>query len=184
MSNRRNIVWVICLLCCITGCDKPHVVRQIGEGFGRQMHGGNMPHAHKYVSLMRTNMNGKWITIWNAISYSFQGEEAIWNKATVFGGVTSDQQAEQRTFRLLYFSEATGVVDVTQSVAEKCQIERNINPGAILVKRKDFLLTLDFISTEVGPFTVQISFDDLAKMAKTVRANNRRRVFDGNEFYE
>jgi hypothetical protein len=148
------------------------------------MHGRDVPHARSYVSLMCTNSNGKWTTVWNAISYYCQGDEAIWNKATVFGGVTSDQQASQETIRLLYFSEPTGVVDITQSVAEKGQVTARINPGAILVKRKDSLLTLDIHSTKAGNFIVQVSFDELADMAKTVRAKNNRRTFDGNEFYE
>ena len=102
----------------VSGCSSENEVSSIGEGFGLQLHGSPLPHSPHYMSLLRTNSAGKWITVWQAISYRFEGTTE-WNKSIVFGGTTDHLQSEKGWVRILYFSEGTGVIDLTDSLTRK-----------------------------------------------------------------
>jgi hypothetical protein len=167
----------------ITGCTTGHKVFMIGSGFGLQYHGSPLPHSPTYVSLLHTNSGGKWITVWQAISFRFEGT-SVSNDAIVFGGVTHHGQAEQGLVRFLYFSESTGIVDLTDSLAEKGQVAKNINLRWITVKQNSSSLNIGLQSVNSGDFSVQVTFEQLAEMARAVVGQNRKGTFDGIDFFE
>ncbi len=184
LGSHIGVCLLLLGLVAVSGCNSEYEVSSVGEGFGLQTHGSPLPHSPTYVSLLRTNDSGKWITVWQAISFRFKSI-AVSNKAIVFGGVTDRVQTKKGLVRFLYFSESTGVVDLTDSLFEKANGTKKMQVGLIRVKQTGSSIKVELMpNVGDGDLSVEVSFEQLAEMARTVVGRNKKGTFDGISFFE
>jgi hypothetical protein len=175
--TRIFLVW----LALGVGCSSESKVTPLGEGYGLQNHGGELPHSARIVSLVRTNREGKWVTVWHAISFRCEGP-VVWNRSILFGAVTDEDQAEKGRVRLLFFSERTGVVDVTESLAHRTEVKDRVSATFIKLKRNG--PTLDVKVEGAVAFETQVTLAEIEAIALSVAERKKKRTFDGVNFSE
>jgi len=173
-------VWGL-LLCLFCGCTSNQEVRLLGGGFGLEKHGSELPHAPSIVSLVRTNRNGGWKTVWHAISFR-GGLPCVLNETVLFGGATDRTQVAQGRLRLLCFSDETGVVDITEELAGRRGITNRISATFIDMDKVNELLTVS-VQGDVD-FKSAVTLVDIKIMIREVKMRNRKRKFDEIEIYE
>jgi hypothetical protein len=177
----RGFAAIIACSLLLLSCRSAEAVRPLGDGFGLIRHGNAVPHSAYIISLVRRDEKGKWLTVWHAISFRCQGP-VTGDDSILFGGITNMMQAELGHVRLLFSSGPTGVVDVTDALADEAGIKGPITVRFIKLKRAGAKLHLDVDGEK--QFVTQSSFEHIALVAKSITQRNNTRIFDGIKIYE
>jgi hypothetical protein len=184
-----NVSWVrgalamvyILTLIIGAGCSAKREVIPLSWPFGLKKHGSDGPHARYTVSLVKQDQSGEWRTIWHAISARCEGISS-WNDRIVFGAVTRNEQENNGTVRLLFFSDNTGVVDITSGIARLARVDAQISPQLIVLQRE--ASTLNIVLHDKGAITTRVALSDIETIVSSIVAQGTVRDFDGNTIRE
>ena len=162
------------------GCDEKPTPLDGSAVFGLQLHGGGLPHASSYVSLVRNTHGGRPTSVWPAISFRCQSPVA-WRDNALFGAVTEHSQSESGRVRLLHVSPL-GIADITQELGRHLGIGGTLDPSLIDLKRNGSVIE---IRVHAGSTVeAKLTLDEVTALSEKTRKAGRIRVFDGVAFAE
>jgi hypothetical protein len=175
----RSILVIVLLLA--SSCHIDSDVSIIGDGYGVKKYGGSVPHSSYIICLMRQKTDGGWVVVWHALSARVAGTLVL-GKAVLFGGVTDVSQEEMGQVRLLYYSEKTGVVDITNAVASRANIEGRATVNLVTLRQVNEKILITTSGT--SEFRIELSAKELGELAQSVVGQHIIRVIDGIEIFE
>jgi hypothetical protein len=173
---------IVTLSIFVSCCSKPQGFVEGSSVFRLKYHEGFYgTHAPSYASL-QFKTEGRWRDLWKRV-YELGG---TWDDKVLFLAATTESDASERKFRLLFYQPKIGIVDVNDELAvekTKLMMENKIaesSPG----KKWQFPQDGIIMGFETSPPSeIKVTLTQLVEMAERVKARNQKTVFDGNEFY-
>lgn len=177
----KNLLPCLLLAVLVTaGCDDDPTPLDGSAVFGLQLHGGGLPHASSYLSLVRSTPRGGPTTVWPAISFRCQSPVA-WRDNALFGAITEHSQSESGRVRLLHVSPL-GIADITQELARHLGMVGSLDPSLIDLRRLDSIIVLRVHADST--LEAKLTLEEIEALSEKVRKTGRTRVFDGVTFAE